>query len=290
MKNQFVCDDVTVIICAKNAEETIEKCIKSVLANHPYEVIIVDGQSIDSTIKIAEKYPVKILRDPGIGLAYARQLGLEKVRSRFVCYVGPDNIIARESLYNVKNYMIQHGWIGAGMLTKKRNATKNYFNYCTDLFWKIKIYEGERDVVGTPVMYYTDKLLAVGYDKSVGLSDDTDIEKRLLEINIGAKIGYSNVYCMEITEESFTTVKNRFRVYGRGDWQFWNKYNKTWTVKRKIRSLLHPLRDDGILLFRNLSGVKKKIYVMPYIIIIVFNRYMGWILERNKSKRDNGNV
>lgn len=278
------CDDVTVIICTKNAADTIERCMKSVLSNRPYEVIVVDGQSTDGTREIVEKYSIRLLDDPGSGVAYARQVGLNQVNTTFVCYVGPDNMIAKNSLCRMRDYMITHNWIGVGMLTRKENATHNYFNYCTNLWFGIKITEGERDVVGTPQMFYTDKLKAVGYDETIGYADDTDIEKRLLELDNNAKLGYSNIYCMEITEDNYETVKRRFRIYGRGDWQFWNKYNKTWSVKRKVRSILHPLRDDGFLLFKNLSGMKKKMYALPYIICIVYNRYAGWLEERKNNK------
>lgn len=72
MKKKFKISIITVCL---NSEKTIERCIKSVL-NQKYnkaniELIIIDGKSIDRTIKIIEKYKSKIFhfeskKDKGI--------------------------------------------------------------------------------------------------------------------------------------------------------------------------------------------------------------------------------
>ena len=66
---------ISIITVCLNSEKTIERCIKSVL-NQKYnkaniELIIIDGKSIDRTIKIIEKYKSKIFhfeskKDKGI--------------------------------------------------------------------------------------------------------------------------------------------------------------------------------------------------------------------------------
>jgi cellulose synthase/poly-beta-1,6-N-acetylglucosamine synthase-like glycosyltransferase len=56
---------VSIIVAAYNSQQTIEECLKSILAlDYPegfVEVIVMDGASKDATVKIAEKYPVKVL-------------------------------------------------------------------------------------------------------------------------------------------------------------------------------------------------------------------------------------
>jgi cellulose synthase/poly-beta-1,6-N-acetylglucosamine synthase-like glycosyltransferase len=56
---------VSIIVAAYNNEQTIEQCLKSILAiDYPadfIEVIVMDGGSRDATVQIAEKYPVKVL-------------------------------------------------------------------------------------------------------------------------------------------------------------------------------------------------------------------------------------
>jgi cellulose synthase/poly-beta-1,6-N-acetylglucosamine synthase-like glycosyltransferase len=55
---------VSIIVAAYNSQDTIEDCLKSILAqNYPadaFEVIVMDGGSKDDTVKISERYPIKV--------------------------------------------------------------------------------------------------------------------------------------------------------------------------------------------------------------------------------------
>jgi cellulose synthase/poly-beta-1,6-N-acetylglucosamine synthase-like glycosyltransferase len=59
---------VSIIIATLNNERTIDECLKAVFElNYPkdfLEVIVIDGCSEDATVKIAEKYPVKVVSTP----------------------------------------------------------------------------------------------------------------------------------------------------------------------------------------------------------------------------------
>ena len=56
---------VSIIVAAYNSEQTIEECLKSILAldyaESSVEVIVMDGNSKDGTVQIAQKYPVKVI-------------------------------------------------------------------------------------------------------------------------------------------------------------------------------------------------------------------------------------
>ena len=56
---------VSIIVAAYNSQDTIEECLKSILTqNYPkdyYEIIVMDGGSKDATVKLAEKFPIKVV-------------------------------------------------------------------------------------------------------------------------------------------------------------------------------------------------------------------------------------
>jgi cellulose synthase/poly-beta-1,6-N-acetylglucosamine synthase-like glycosyltransferase len=56
---------VSIIVAAYNNEQTIDECLKSILAlDYPkdyIEVIVMDGASSDATVEKAQKYPVKVV-------------------------------------------------------------------------------------------------------------------------------------------------------------------------------------------------------------------------------------
>jgi len=54
---------VSIIVAAYNSQDTIEECLKSILAqNYPsdsFEVIVMDGGSKDATVALAQKFRLK---------------------------------------------------------------------------------------------------------------------------------------------------------------------------------------------------------------------------------------
>jgi lipopolysaccharide/colanic/teichoic acid biosynthesis glycosyltransferase/GT2 family glycosyltransferase len=67
----------SVIIPARDASQTIEECLGAVFAQQqpPVEVIVVDDGSHDDTAERAKKFPVKLLTQPHLGPAAARNRG-----------------------------------------------------------------------------------------------------------------------------------------------------------------------------------------------------------------------
>ena len=55
--------DISVVVCVKNEESRIEGCLKSIITNHPSEIIVVDGDSSDNTAEIALKYTSRCRKD-----------------------------------------------------------------------------------------------------------------------------------------------------------------------------------------------------------------------------------
>jgi biofilm PGA synthesis N-glycosyltransferase PgaC len=56
---------VSIIVAAYNSQETIQECLKSILAqNYPegfFEVIVMDGGSKDATVNMAKKFSIKVI-------------------------------------------------------------------------------------------------------------------------------------------------------------------------------------------------------------------------------------
>lgn len=70
---------LSLVIPAYNEEEQIAACLESVAAQTvmPSEVIVVDNNSIDNTVRIAKGFPfVKLVRETRQGLRYTRNTGI----------------------------------------------------------------------------------------------------------------------------------------------------------------------------------------------------------------------
>jgi glycosyltransferase involved in cell wall biosynthesis len=89
---------VSIVIPTFNSAGTLNMCLKSIFAqDHPpdrLEVIIADGGSTDETLKIAERYPVKILFNPLRTGEAGKSVGLMAAKGELVAFIDSDNIIS----------------------------------------------------------------------------------------------------------------------------------------------------------------------------------------------------
>lgn len=85
---------ISVIIIAKNEENKIEDCIKSIQKlTVPHEIILVDTGSTDKTIPIVKKYTDKIYKIGKGSYSQWRNYGLEKAAGNWVLYLDSDERI-----------------------------------------------------------------------------------------------------------------------------------------------------------------------------------------------------
>jgi glycosyltransferase involved in cell wall biosynthesis len=84
---------VSVVVCAYNAERTIDQCLASLaeLSYPDYEVIVVNDGSHDRTLEIARSYGYcRIIDQPNKGLSVARNVGAEAANGEIVAYTDSD--------------------------------------------------------------------------------------------------------------------------------------------------------------------------------------------------------
>ena len=92
--------DVTVVIPAFQAENTIDRALASVLAQTvlPRAVIVVDDGSTDGTMAAAEawrakidKIDLRVVRQPNAGAGAARNRALRDAKTRYVAFLDSDD-------------------------------------------------------------------------------------------------------------------------------------------------------------------------------------------------------
>ncbi|HEV8679769.1 MAG TPA: glycosyltransferase, partial [Stellaceae bacterium] len=84
---------VSVVVCAYNAERTMEACLASLeTLDYPdYEVVVVNDGSTDRTLEISEGFPYcRIISQPNMGLSVARNVGAEAATGEIVAYTDSD--------------------------------------------------------------------------------------------------------------------------------------------------------------------------------------------------------
>jgi glycosyltransferase involved in cell wall biosynthesis len=86
---------ISIIIPTFNEEKNIDACLSSIFRQnypkHLLEVIVVDDDSSDRTLKIAKQYPVKILKSGKRHGEISKMIGFKNARGRYVMYLDADN-------------------------------------------------------------------------------------------------------------------------------------------------------------------------------------------------------
>ena len=97
---------LSLIIPAYNEEHHLKDCLDAIAAQTvmPSEVLVIDNNSTDKTVKIAEKYPfVKIIQEPNQGVIYARNTGFNAAKSDIIGRVDAENVVSKNWVEHVLN-------------------------------------------------------------------------------------------------------------------------------------------------------------------------------------------
>jgi glycosyltransferase involved in cell wall biosynthesis len=118
---------VSVVVCAFNAERTIDACLASLRTmNYPdYEVIVVNDGSTDATREIAERYQREYQADPhgprlvllnqeNRGLSVARNVGAHAATGEIVAYTDSDCVPDPDWLAFLVYKFVRNGYVAVG--------------------------------------------------------------------------------------------------------------------------------------------------------------------------------
>ncbi len=108
---------VSVVVCAYNAERTMEACLASLEhLNYPdYEVVVVNDGSTDRTLEISQRYPYcRIISQPNKGLSVARNVGAEAATGEIVAYTDSDCVADPDWLNYLVGKMVSADLVACG--------------------------------------------------------------------------------------------------------------------------------------------------------------------------------
>ncbi|WP_048704693.1 glycosyltransferase family 2 protein [Companilactobacillus ginsenosidimutans] len=104
---------ISVIIPAYNAEETIEKCILSLLEQDysNFEIVVINDESTDQTNSIVQSMLnkhdcIRMYEIPHSGLAQVRNVGIKSSKGQFISFVDADDVVKSDYLSYLMNLLI----------------------------------------------------------------------------------------------------------------------------------------------------------------------------------------
>jgi len=265
---------ITVVVCVKNGEKTLDRALKSVIENKPFEVIVVDGNSSDQTIDIAKKYTDKIYFDEGKGLATARQVGADNAHGDYIAYIDSDTELPH---HNILELMLEelnnNKWVAIHAQLIDPRDDKVYWEQGEDFYWRSRFnVPGERKWMGTIVcLIRRDIILKYKFDTFfIGAAEDSDFYHRIGKK--GYKFGISNTTAYHYHRASFKQFcKQRF-WYGKGNARALMKH-------KAITLLISPFGITlyGVWLCMNKRQIKYIPFYMVWTVVLFSGTVIGLI-------------
>ena len=130
---------ISILTVVLNGDKTINKCIKSVIAqsypSHKIEHVIIDGGSQDKTISIIKRYQHKIAywhSKKDKGLYDAMNIGLKKCTGDIVGILNSDDFFDKNALKTVSKYFIKYK---IDFLFGSVKKSRIYHNFFPEKLW-----------------------------------------------------------------------------------------------------------------------------------------------------------
>ncbi len=257
--------DLTVVVPARNAERVLNRCLDSIMASGPNEVIVVDGMSTDGTVETALRHGVRVMSDGGAGLPAARRIGAEAARTRLVALVDADVVLPEGALATLLEEFVDGGYAGlqAGLYSV---SGPDYWGSALAFHHRTGRSRNWFGLVAT--IFDRDALLHHDFDDRFISGEDIDLRWRLDAA--GRRIGVSERTLVEHRfEEGFAFARSQWVADGEG----LGRMVATRGVGRAILLLALPLaamvRGIGV----SLGRLQPK--WIPYFVLYMAYNYLG---------------
>lgn len=106
---------ISVIVLSKNNDDTLDKCLKSIIeSDGDKEIIVVDAHSTDNTPQILRKYrgKIKVVYDEGKGIGIARNIGVRHSKGDIICFVDADAFCSKDHFIKIKRFFDKNPEVG----------------------------------------------------------------------------------------------------------------------------------------------------------------------------------
>jgi len=265
--------DVSAVVCTRNSIGSVGACLESLRDSGLGEVIVVDASSCDGTREVADSLADVVLTDAGDGLGAARNLGIRRTTKPLILNMGSDNILPAEQLPRMIHCLVQGSFAGVSARTVITGSS--FGSHGLNLWREGRFPPGPAKVIGTPSLFIGAVLRDHPYDPTRRYSDDSELCERWAR-QFGSRFSISDAYVYEIGKTSWKEVRIRAAMYGESDYEvFTHGVRSGWNLRRRVNSVLHPLRVDLVEPLSRLTFTKG-LRALPFLSIFVLLRYLSW--------------
>lgn len=227
---------VSVIIPAWNAESYLGEAIDSILSQtyENIEILIIDDNSDDGTLKVAELYANKYKRikvvanSENVGIGHNRSIGIKHAKGKYICWQDADDISLPKRIEKQVTFLEsrpQVGIVGGWMRFFNKDGDGLVRRYAEDdVELRSKIFK-YNPIAQPASMFRADCYKKVGsYDKTYRLSEDLEMFFR-----VGEKYQFGNIQdvVVKYRQSGTSLTATKLREMERITFKIRKKYKKS---------------------------------------------------------------
>jgi glycosyltransferase involved in cell wall biosynthesis len=171
---------ISLIITAHNYAQYVERAIRSALdqslGNSEYEILVINDASTDHTAEVLENYQeeVRVFNlAQNLGLAGARNFGIQKAKGQFIIFLDADDYIHRDLLKVQKLFLEEN---------TKLDAVSTDYYLVNERGERIEHVCAEEKPIACGIMFRKDFLYNIGlYDEKFRAREEEDLRIRWTE-------------------------------------------------------------------------------------------------------------
>jgi glycosyltransferase involved in cell wall biosynthesis len=216
---------ISVVVPVRNSASKIARCLHAISNQSikPYEIIIVDGHSSDSTIEVAKRFPVTVIFEDYGTVGGARQVGTDYAHGDYIAFTDADCIPQKEWLYNlITEFDSNIVGVGGGTCNIGSGLWEESIALALDTFLGsgnsvqnrlLKKKKFVKSISGCNCMYRKKDIIAIGgYNTSLSINEDTELNLRLRKI--GNLLYTPNAIVFHQQERTLGEFLNRIFLFG----------------------------------------------------------------------------
>lgn len=276
-----------------NSEKTIQACLNAVFrqVRPANDILVIDDGSTDMTVKIAKKYPVRIIKHAkNLGLAAARNSAIKNTDAKFIASLDSDCKPSKDWLKHLAKRINSSNVAGVGGRTVEANTSSVIDSWRAvhmKQHWGNSKKINPSFLFGSNTLFRRDLLLKAGSynEKYRNNFEDVDISSRL------RKKGYSLIYepqaiVEHLRKDDLSSLLNNF----------W-KWNFAYYIKegfyRNPERFAFKIKDNIGLSNRFLEeDLKNKRYKLIYLdfLIVLHHSLRDFDYFNFRGKQDEFNI
>lgn len=299
---------ITIVMPTLNSDGTLGRALEAVrnqdLPAQDVEVLVIDGGSIDATVRIAEEFGARVVPNPRVQQEYAKHLGLLQARGRYAMFLDSDEVLSSPAALSRRIRVLRdHSDVGIVLTGGYRkpagaSAVNEYINLFSDPFAffmqrlssdyryfyssMVCAYRGEPDLDGFAKLRFQNALPVV--DISGGNTIDVEYFRRRFASMLDDVRVIPLVFTLIAQDGKAAAILNDDYVFHYSCDTFGRYLRK---LRWRVLMNVHHSREPGVG-FTNREALQplsvriKKLAFMPYSLTIVLPALDGVVMAISK--------